>query len=202
MMGESLLYKILSAIHIIFFTSLLNFLVVVLSGSLLLLPAAGAVFLVGKEVIYKRININDSIIKTYFKYVKQSLKLLRFLPVHFILILNTGGMIVSAGNNKLAYSVLCLTLLSIILAFVMYLAGYFVFISEKVNIIEVIFIMLLKLQYFIPVFAGIVLCVFFFSGILLAVLAFCGAALIIAFEAVILIPVSHYKKLAGIPEGK
>ena len=202
MMRESGIYKISAAVHIVFFTSILSFLTAVLSGTLLLLPALGAVFLVGKEVIYKRINIYDSIIKTYFKYLGQAIKLMKFLPVQLIMILNAVGMIISAANNHPAYSVLCLSILSILLAFLMYLAGYFTFINEKVNSMEVILIIFLKPQYFLSVFAGIVLCVFFFSVTLLAVLAFCGAVFIITAQAVILIPITHYKKIAGIPEEK
>ncbi len=202
MMRESRIYKISAAVHIVFFISILSFLTTVLSGTVLLLPALGAVFLVGKEVIYKRINIYDSIVKTYFKYLRQAIKLMKFLPVQLIMILNAVGMVISAANNHPAYSVLCLSVLSILLAFLMYLAGCFTFLNEKVNSMEVILIIFLKPQYFLSVFAGIVLYVFFFSVTLLAVLAFCGAVFIIAAQAVILIPVTHYKKMAGIPEEK
>jgi hypothetical protein len=183
----------------------------------MLLPVLGAVFFIGKDIIYKEININDSVIATFFKYLKKSLRLFKFIPLHFMLLLNIAGMIVSAGAGNLTYSIICLTFTSILLVIMLYLVGYFVFViktggrenmkkssgkeemaREKNVVMEVIALMLLKPQFVIPVFAGIVLCVFFFSNTLLTILCFLGTFFLTALEAVIFIQILYYKKAIGI----
>lgn len=198
MKRESLFYKILSGIHIVFFTSILCFFTILLSGTFLLLPVLGAAFMIGKDIIYKVININDSIVKKYFVYLKRSFKLMKFIPVHIIMLLNVAGMILSAQEENLVYSVVCLAIIAFLLVFMLYTAGYFVFFSEKVDLIEVLLVMLLKLNYLLPVFAGMVFCVFFFSSTLLAILCFCGSFFVFAVEAVVFIQILYYKKILGV----
>ena len=67
MIRETPIYRILCAIHIVFFTSLLCFGTICLSGTILMVPALGASFLIGKDTLYRKLDITDSIIKTYFK---------------------------------------------------------------------------------------------------------------------------------------
>lgn len=225
MTRESLFYKILSGIHIVFFTSVLSFLMVVLSGTLLLLPVLTAVFFIGRDVIYKVININDSIIATFLKYLRKSLKLMKYIPLQLIMILNITGMVAAARTGNLIYSILCLTITAFLLVIMLYLAGYFVFVMEaegfgnnnavsingetsklknksilcgKSLVMEVIALMLLKPQLVIPIFAGIVLSIFFFSDTLLLILCFLGTFFLVALEAVIFIQILWYKKAIGV----
>jgi hypothetical protein len=51
MMKQTPLNRIMSAVHIIFFSSLLCFGTICLSGTVLLMPALGASFLIGKDVL-------------------------------------------------------------------------------------------------------------------------------------------------------
>lgn len=197
MIRESLFYKILSGIHIVFFTSLLCGSTILLSGTFLLLPVLGAAFMIGKEVIYKKINVNDSIIKTYFAYLKESLILMKFVPVHVIMLLNVAGMFIAVKQNNTIYSVICLALVSFIIVFMLYIAGYYVFIDKKVNIIETAFYMLLKPQFLVPIFAIFVVASAFVSLTLLVILFFTGAFFLFAFEVVVFIQTLHFKKLTG-----
>lgn len=197
MTRESLFYKILSGIHIVFFTSILCSITIVLSGTLLLLPVLGAAFLIGKDALYKELNINDSIIKTYFGYLKESLPLMKFIPINLVALLNVAGIFIGGQLNNTLYSVICLVIVSFLLVFMLYLAGYFVFINKQVNIIETLFCMLLKPQFLIPLFAVAVLCGVFFSGIIMAILMFTGTFFLFAIEVVIFIQLLYFKKLAG-----
>ncbi len=197
MTRESLFYKILSGIHIVFFTSLLWGLTILLSGSLLMLPAFGAVFQIGKDYIDKKLNINDSIVKTYFIYLREALTLFKFFPVNLVILLNIVGMYAAIQANYTLYSVLCLVIVSFLLVFVLYLVGYYVFINKKVNILETAFYMFLKPQFLIPVFMVIVVFCAFISIAVLAVLFFTGAFFIFALEVVIFIQTLHFKKLTG-----
>jgi hypothetical protein len=197
MTRESLFYKILSGIHVVFFTSLLCGGTIFLSGTLLLLPVLGGAFRIGEDVIYKRLNITDSIIRTYFRYLKESLPLLKFLPIHVLLLFNGAAMLIAGRAGNTAYSVLCLVIASFLLVFMLYLAGYHVFAGRKVNAIETAFCMLLKPQLLIPIFAVTVLAGAFFSGVLLVILLFTGTFFLFAVEEVIFIQMLYFKRLTG-----
>ncbi len=197
MTRESLFYKILSGIHIVFFTSVLCGLTIILTATLLLLPALGAVFMIGKDFIDKKLNINDSIVKTYFKYLKEALTLFKFFPVNLVIILNVIGMYVAMQSANIIYSILCLMIVSFLLVFTLYLVGYYVFINKKVNILETAFYMFLKPQFLIPLFMVMVVFCAFVSIAVLAVLFFTGAFFLFALEVVIFIQTMYFRKLTG-----
>lgn len=197
MTKENLFYKILSGIHFVFFTSLLCGSTILLSGTLLLLPALGAVFQIGKDFIEKKLNINDSIVRTYFIYLKEALALLKFFPVNLIILLNAIGMYAAMQAGYTVYSVICLVIVSFLLVFVLYITGYYVFINKKVNILEAAFCMFLKPQFLIPVFIVVVVFCAIVSAALLTFLFFTGAFFLFALEVVIFIQMLHFKKLNG-----
>lgn len=197
MTKSTLFYKILSAIHIAFFTSILCMGTIIFTGTLLILPALGASFLIGKDALYKELNVNDSIIKTYFKYLKTAMLLLKFFPVNLVMILNVTGMIIAAGTQNTVYAVVCLTLVSFLLVFMFYIVGYFTFIDNKVNMMNLLFCMLIKPQFLIPVFAIMVLCGFYFSIAMLIILFLMGAFFLFAIEVIIFIQTLYYRKLTG-----
>lgn len=153
--------------------------------------------MIGKDELYKDLNINDSIVKTYFRYLKSALPLIRFFPIQFVMLLNAAGMFISASSNNAVYAIICLTLVSFLLVFILYIAGYYTFISNHVNMMEVLLSMLLKPQFLIPVFAVTVLCGFFFSIAMLAVLTLAGTFFLFAIEVVIFIQMLYFRKLTG-----
>lgn len=197
MTRESLFYKILSGIHIVFFTSLLCMGTIILTGTLLMLPALGAVFVIGKDAIYKNLNINDSIIKTYFKYLKSALTLMKFFPIHLIMLLNVAGMLIAASSNNIVYTVVCLALISLLMVLMLYIAGFFTFITSNVSVVEVLISMLFKPQFLMPVFIITVLCGFYFSFAMLIVLSVAGTFFLFAIEVIIFIQMLYYRKLTG-----
>lgn len=197
MTRDTLFYKILSAIHIVFFTSILFMGTIIITGTLLILPAIGAVFLIGKDALYKDLNVNDSIIKTYFKYLRSSMSLLRFFPVNLVMILNVIGMIIAAGINNTIYAVVCLTFVSFLLVLMFYLAGYFTFINKKVDLMDSFLCMLLKPLFLIPIFVVMIICGFYFSIAMLIILFLTAAFFLFAIEVVIFIQTLYYRKLTG-----
>lgn len=197
MIRESLFYKILSSIHIVLFTSVLCFGTIVFSGTLLTLPALGAAFLIGRDQIYGKLDISDSIIKTYFKYLKSTLKLMRFIPVNLVMYLNVVGMVIGVKSDNLVYSVICLALFSFLIVFMLYIAGYYTFISEKVGMVEVVFSMFIKPQFIIPVFIIVVLCAFFFSGTMAVILCLCGSFFLFVLEVIIFLQMLYYRNMLG-----
>lgn len=197
MMKQTPLNRIMSAVHIIFFSSLLCFGTICLSGTVLLMPALGASFLIGKDVLYKRLDINDSIIKNYFRYLADSIKLVKYFAINIIIALNIAGMIAAAKTSNFIYSVACLVIAAFLFTFIFYIVGYHAFVSNKINIVEVVASMFTKLYLLITVFIVMVLCVLFFSGTLLAVLFVSGTLLVFGLEIPIFIQMLHLKKILG-----
>lgn len=197
MTKETLLYKILSVIHIILFTSIMTFATIYLSGSLLLIPAVAAAFRIGKTVMKKDMDVNSSIIREYCKGLKTSLKLIRFIPVNLLILLNIAGMLAAEGRISRAYSIVCLVLVAFLLVFSMYIAGYHVFVEDRVIISEVVLSIFIKPQYLIPVFILTVFFVIFFSVKLLAILLFVGSIFLYAAEVMIYLQLQHYRRVTG-----
>jgi hypothetical protein len=197
MTRESFFYKILSGVHIVFFTSLLCGLTMLMSGTLLMLPVLSAAFFIGKDVIYRKININDSIVMTYFKYLKESLPLMKFIPINLIMLLNAAGMFMAVKANNTIYSVVCLAFISFLIVFMLYIAGYYVFVNKNFNALEAAVCMLLKPQFLIPVFAVMVVNSVFVSVTLLIILLFTGTFFLFALEVIVFIHILYFKKLTG-----
>jgi hypothetical protein len=166
------------------------------------MPVLGAAFLIGKDAIYKDLNINDSIVKTFFRYLKNSFCLLKFIPIQLIIVLNLIGMTAADRVNNKMYSVLCLSFISFLFVLMLYISGYYVFVDKKVNVIEVVIGMLLKPQILIPVFIIIVLCTSLFSFAFMVILLFTGAFFLFAIEVLILIQMINYKKVTGMLDEK
>jgi hypothetical protein len=194
MIRESLFYKILSAIHYIFFTSLLCFGIIYLSLGLLMLPALGAVFKIGKDFIYKKLDITDSIIRTYFRYFKSSLPLVKFLPLSIIMLVDIAGMLAAAKSQNMVWGILCLSAVACMLVYALYAAGYHTYVDDAVNPVEVLLAMFLKPYFLMPVFVIMVLCVFFFSLLFVILSLLLGAFFLFAVEVTIFIQMLLFKK--------
>ncbi len=92
MIKKSVFYKVLSAVHIVFFTSILCFGMIFLSGSLLMVPSLCAAFQIGKAAMYEGLDITDSFVLAFFRNFKKFLGMERFVPVNLIMLLNLAGM--------------------------------------------------------------------------------------------------------------
>jgi len=161
------------------------------------MPALGASFLIGKDAIYGELDINESIVKKYFRYLKASMKLTKYFVVNIIIALNVTGMLVAAGINNIAFFVICLAITAFLLAFLLYIAGYYTFVSDRINMIEVAMGMFTKLQLLLPIFTAMVFCVYFFSGTLLIILFLMGTLALFTLEILIFIQMLNLKKLLG-----
>lgn len=197
MIRENLFYRILSAIHIVFFSSILCFGTIYLTGTLLMIPALAASLMICKDYLYKKLDINNSIVMTYLRYIKGSLKLMKFLPINFIMILNIFAMLYSIKSNYFVYSIVCLTITVLLLLLMLYIAGFYAFVNEKVDIIEVVISIIIKPQFALPVFAALVIGVSFFSITLMFLLLLTGAFFLFALSILILLNMLHYKKVIG-----
>ncbi|MDO5573426.1 MAG: hypothetical protein Q4G60_05525 [bacterium] len=197
MKRESLFYKILSAIHIVFFTSICCFGVIFLSATLLMLPALCAAFEIGKGVLKKEIDITDSIVRTYFREFKDAIETLRYVPLNLIFLLNVTGMWYGGLNEVLPYYVACMAVSAFLLTFCLYIAGYRSFVSREFKLMDVAFACFLKPMLLIPLFAAMVLLVFFFGVTIAVILFFTGTFFLFAVEVVILIHLLYFEDMLG-----
>ncbi len=200
MMKESLLYKVMSAIHVILFVSVLCFGITLLSGTLLMIPSIAAAFVTGRMIIYNEFDINDSIIKSFFREFKKALCLLRFIPVNLILLFNIVGIMVAVKLEMTMYAVLCLVIIALLLTMIFYIAGFYVFIANKMTLVEVAFCMFYKPTLLIPLFSAMVIFTFFFQGLIVKILLASGFIFLFIIELVVFLHMLYYKQLNGIEE--
>ncbi len=200
MMKESLLYKVMSIVHVILFTSVLCFGITLLSGTLLMIPSITAAFVIGKTLIYNQFDINESIIKNFFKEFKKALSLLRFIPVNLIMLINIVGIIVAAKLDMMVYSILCLVIMSLLLTLVFYIAGFYVFVTEQMTLAEVAFSMFFKPTLLVPIFSAMVIFIFFFQTLIAKILLVSGSFFLFIIQLVIFLHMLYYKQLNGIKE--
>lgn len=200
MMKESLLYKVMSIVHVILFTSVLCFGITLLSGTLLMIPSITAAFVIGKTLIYNQFDINESIIKNFFKEFKKALSLLRFIPVNLIMLINIVGIIVAAKLDMMVYSILCLVIMSLLLTLVFYIAGFYVFVTHQMTLTEVAFSMFFKPTLLVPLFSAMVIFIFFFEALIAKILLVSGSFFLFIIELIIFLHMLYYKQLSGIKE--
>lgn len=200
MMKESMLYKVMSAIHTILFVSILCFGITLISGTLLMIPSIAAAFVIGRMIIYNEFDINDSLIKNFFREFKKALCLLRFLPVNLIMLFNIVGIIVAVKLDMTMYAVLCLVIIALLLTMIFYIAGFYVFVARKMTLVEVAFCMFYKPTLLIPLFSGMVIFTFFFQGLIAKILLVSGFVFLFLIEIVVFLHMLYYKQLNGIEE--
>lgn len=196
-MRDSILYKILSLIHIFFFLSILCFGTIFLSLTVLMVPAVTAAFLIGKELIYKEYDITDSLIRKYFRYLKESLHLVKYAGINVIAALNIGGVFLGIKMEQTFYSVLCLAITAILYALVLYVAGYYTFVDRKFTLVEVFICALYKPGLLIPVVILMILLVFFFRALFVKILLVAGAFPMLVLEMVIFLHTLYYRRMRG-----
>lgn len=195
MMKKIPLYQILSAIHVVFFTSLLCFGLTFLSGMLLAIPAFAAAFQIGKDWMYDELDINSSIIRGYLGYFRESLRLLRFLPVSLVMVLNLAGILTATKLQSFIYAVICMAIFALLMTVALYIAGYNTFVSKEFKLLDVVIAMFLKPLTIVTIMIIMVLCTYFFSGTLAVILLLMGTFFLFVIEVVIFITMLYYLKL-------
>ncbi len=198
MIRENLLYRIMSYIHITFFASICFAITVTLSGTLLLLPALTAVFKMGQDVLCKKTDITDSVIKTFFSYLKDSVKQMRFVAVDLIMLLNIISLYMFAGSSEhIGFGIATLAVAAMLLIFQFYIAGYYVFVDENFKLMDAAFAMLTRPMFMIPLFAVMVLLLFYLNRIVAIVMLFTGAFGVFIIEVPIFIQMLLFRKMCG-----
>ena len=162
-----------------------------------MIPAFTAAFMMGKTIIYKEFDITDSVIKNYCTYLKESLHLMKYVPLNILLILNIFGIMIAGVCKMEAYAIICLCIVALMLTIIIYLAAYYTFFDKNLTLTEVVICMLYKPTFMIAMFAGNVLIIFFFSPLIAGVSVFAGTVILFLIELVTFLHILYYKKLRG-----
>ena len=91
----------MSAIHLIVVLSIVCFGTIILSLGILLIPALTSAFIVGKDVIYKRYDVYDGLVKRFFSGLASEMRMMRYFPLQLIIIIQLAGIYAAEkGNNS------------------------------------------------------------------------------------------------------
>ena len=188
------LNTITSAIYLISVLSIECFAVIYLSLGILLLPALTSAFLIGKDVIYRRFDVYDSITKRFFGQLKKQLVMLRYFPIQLIMIMQALGIYASnkIGSHFLLY--LLIPSIAFMMTLVVYLITYHVFHKKMPEITEVIIAMFYKVQYMISVWVIMLLVLYFLRPAMLGIFLIAGEIMLLGTESVAFIGITSYKK--------
>lgn len=197
MIKDTILNKILNAIHVIFFTSLLCFGTTFLSGTLLMIPAFAAAFMIGKTLIYKEFDITDSVIKNYLSYMKSSFHLMKYVPLNILLLLNIMGIMGAGISGMEGFAIACLCIVALVLTTIIYLVAYYTFFDRELTLIEVVVCMMYRPAFLVAIFAAIVLMMFFFNALMAGIFLLVGTVILFLIELVTFLHIMYYKKLRG-----
>ena len=192
MIKENRIYKTLVGIHVVFFTSLLCFGITYLSGTLLMIPALCATFHIGKMIFYRKLDINDSIIKNYWIKFKEGMKMLKFLPFQFIIILNILSIIINKELGIMSY--FSMAIVAFLGVYLLYACEYYTFIDEQMGYTDVLIYMFYNPFYVVTLFILSLLGLLYMNIGILKWLLIIGSVIVFIIEFLMVVQVATYKK--------
>ena len=71
------LSTIMSMIHLVFFLSICCFGTMYLTASILAIPSLTAAFVIGKDVIFKRFDVYDGLVKRFFSELLANMRMMK-----------------------------------------------------------------------------------------------------------------------------
>ncbi len=185
---------ITAAICLISVLSIECFVTIYLSLGILLLPALTSAFMIGKDVIYRRFDLYDSITKRFFVQLKKQLPMLRYFPIQLIMILQTVGIYASNRISARFMIYLLVPSVAFMMTLVVYLITYHVFYKNMPEITEVIIAMFYKVHYMISVWVIMLLMLYFLRPAMLSIFLIAGEIMLLGIECVAFLGLSSYKK--------
>lgn len=187
---------IMAMIHLVFFLSICCFGTMYLTFGILAIPSLTSAFIIGKDVIFKRFDVNDGLVKRFFSEMTANLRMMKYFPIQLLIILQAAGIYASekTGMTYLVYPmVACISFCG---ALIVFAVACRVFIETPMNITEIIIAMLYRVQYFLIIWVLMILCVILFGTIMLEIFFFAGTLLLLAVETVAFIDLLAFKKAA------
>jgi len=195
MKNKVTLTAIMSAIHLIVVLSIVCFGTIFLSLGILLIPALTSAFIVGKDVIYKRYDVYDGLIKRFFKGLISEIGMMRYFPLQLLIIIQLVGMYATekVGMNYLVY--LMIACISFVLTLIVYVVTYHIFYSETPTLTEVIIAMFYRVHFFLLVWVAMLLITALFGVKLVGVFMLVGTIVVLLVETVAFLGILGFKNL-------
>lgn len=183
-----------AAIHLIFVLSAVCFAAMLLSFGILALPALTSAFYVGKDVIYKRFDVYDSLSKRFITQLKQEMAMMRYFPIQLIIMLQAVGIYAAHRVNMIGLIYLLLPCMAFLTTLLIYVITYHVFYEKTPTVTEVIIAMFYRVRYMVTVWVLMILAFGLFKPAMLAALLLIGAALLILLETAAFLGIASFKK--------
>ena len=195
MKNKVTLTAIMSAIHLIVVLSIVCFGTIILSLGILLIPALTSAFIVGKDVIYKRYDVYDGLIKRFFKGLVSEIGMMRYFPLQLIIIIQIAGMYAAekVGMGFLIY--LMVACISFVLTLIVYVITYHIFYNPKPEVTEVLIAMFYRVHFFLLVWVAMLLITTLFSVKLMGVFVLVGTIAVLLVETVSFLGILGFKNL-------
>lgn len=195
MKNKFTLSGIMAAIHLIVILSLVCFGTMTLTLGILFIPSLTSAFIVGKDVIYKRFDVHDGLVRRFFDGVRDNIKMMKYFPMQLLILVQLVGIYAAekTGMQFLAY--LMIVCISFVLTLIIYVITYHVFYKEYPTVTETLIAMFYRVYYFVIVWVAMILVTTMFSLKVLGVMLLIGTVAILLVEAVAFLGVIGFKKL-------
>ena len=195
MKNKVTLTAIMSAIHLIVVLSIVCFGTIILSLGILLIPAVTSAFIVGKDVIYKRYDVYDGLVKRFFSGLASEMRMMRYFPLQLIIIIQLAGIYAAekVGMSFLMY--LMVACISFVLTLIIYVITYHIFYNPKPTVTEVLVAMFYRVHFFLLVWVAMLLITALFGVKLMGVFLLVGTIAILLVEVVAFLGILSFKSL-------
>lgn len=195
MKNKVTLTAIMSAIHLIVVLSIVCFGTIFLTLGILLIPALTSAFIVGKDVIYKRYDVYDGLIKRFFKGLASEIGMMRYFPLQLIMIIQLAGIYAAekVGMSFLMY--LMVACISFVLTLIVYTITYHISYKPKPTVTEVLVAMFYRVHFFLLVWVAMLLITTLFGVKLMGVFIFVGTIAVLLVETVAFLGILAFKNL-------
>lgn len=181
-------------VHLTVVLSVVCFGTMILSLGILFLPALTAAFIIGKDVILRRFDVNDSVSRRFFRYAAENLKMMKYFPIQLIAMFQAAGIFACGrtGLNGLGY-VLAASM-AFFFTVLIYAVTYHVFCKPYPEMAEVLIAMFYKVQNLLAVWMLTLVAALFAGVKLLGGAMIVGAIPLILAEAAAFIGIISFRK--------
>lgn len=195
MKNKFTLTAIMSAIHLIVVLSLVCFGTIILSLGILLIPALTSAFIVGKDVIYKRYDVYDGLVKRFFSGLVSEIGMMRYFPLQLFIFIQLVGMYAAEKTGMSFLMYLMVACISFVLTLIIYIITYHIFYNPRPTVTEVLIAMFYRVHFFLLVWVAMLLITTLFSIKLMGIFLLCGTIVVLLVETVAFLGILGFKNL-------
>ena len=192
--GKLIFYNIISYVHVTFWLSLISFLTIYLTLGILLIPALCSVFLIGKDIIYGEYDTTDSVLKRFFRGLKENIGMMKFFPLQLIFLLEGAGIYAANASGLRPIVFVCTALMSLILTYIIFLCLYRVHFNSKCDSVTVCVVMLYSLPYMLTIWLVMTLVCLFTGTVTVIASLLIGALVLVVIQGTALIGMLRFKE--------